>query len=145
MFIRCLVFICMTIVLATPTRVQQPHDDAILFIWNDVLMAQSIQGNAFVQTTITSAEAWPTLPTDGINLYTFEQAPLTEPPADDYGFYQGLWSPDHTQFVFLAIEPDGPHYRVISVENEQQQILLFGQLDLNEVILCLLVGRTMAC
>jgi murein DD-endopeptidase MepM/ murein hydrolase activator NlpD len=40
-----------------------------------------------------------------------------------------LWSSDHETFVFLAIEPDGPGYRLIAVENGQQRILLPDRID----------------
>ena len=114
------------IFLATLTFAQELPDNAIVFVWNDSLMAQSIIGNELVATSRTDYQ---TLLTNDINVYSYEMSPLTIPPSDGYGFYQGMWSNDRSIFVYLEIAPNSPEYRVMMFENGQSQILYLGQVD----------------
>jgi len=107
----------------------QEGGQAIVFIWNDELMAQSIEDNRLVTSApLTAAERQVLLETDR-NGHSIHDSPLVEILADGYGFYQGVWSENREQFVFLAIDPDAPNYRLIMWENGQQNILFSGQVN----------------
>jgi murein DD-endopeptidase MepM/ murein hydrolase activator NlpD len=98
---------------------------AILFVWNDVLYAQSTATNELVRTEVR-ADAVPVAERGG-NVFRHDESPLQDIPLDGYGFVQGVWSPDGTVFAFLAIEPETAHYRVVSIENGQQTLLVAGE------------------
>lgn len=115
--------------LHTQVTTQPANDDAILFVWNDVLWAQAINRNELVEGPVLSMHARTSLPIMGINSFSIEQSPLNELPSEGYGFHQGLWSPNRTMFVYLAIESDGPGYRLISVHEERHEVLFSGTVD----------------
>lgn len=124
-----IVFICL--IWGTLALAQESSDEAILFIWNDTLIAQGISKNELLETSATAITKLQGLPRSDFSVYSFEDSPLVEPPTDGYGFYQGLWSLDKSKFVYLEIDANSPNYRVILLENELQTILLSSQVHRN--------------
>lgn len=106
---------------------QNTSADAILFVWNDEIYAQSLVDNQTIATKRPYSDHT-ALPLSRGNVFEYAASPLKEAPIDDYGFYQGVWSPDNTTFAFLAIQPDGAGYHVILTENEVQRVLFSGEI-----------------
>jgi murein DD-endopeptidase MepM/ murein hydrolase activator NlpD len=101
-------------------------DDLIVFVWNDQLLAQSVTSSELL-TTETVFVGYDSLPaTSHGNVFAYRDSPLQDVPLDGYGFNQGLWSPDGTMFVFLAVQPDAAGYYVIVVGNDGVQRILFS-------------------
>ncbi len=127
--IRYLLLIVVVSVLGTRISAQEAGQMGIWIIWNDTGLVQPLAGNDLLQVPARTAKAQESAPTSGINSYAFEHSPLTEPPTDGYGFYQGVWSADRTRFACLVIAPDSPDYRVTVVEDGQQHVLFSGQIE----------------
>lgn len=115
--------------IASPSAVAQDSGDAIVYVWNDELVAQGIGANEMVTAErFTGRETLPA----GLygNAFEFEDSPLSESPVDGYGFYQGVWSADQTAFAYLAIQPNNAGYHVVVVEDGQQRILFSGEVSI---------------
>lgn len=104
------------------THAQNPGS-AIVFIWNDVLYAQSLTTDALIRTALPSGVDFPA--TSG-EVFTYDETLLADVALDGYGFYQGVRSADGTTLAFLAIQQEAPGYRVIAVENGQADVLFSG-------------------
>jgi murein DD-endopeptidase MepM/ murein hydrolase activator NlpD len=123
-----LIFCGLLCLLCSSSLAQNAQNKAILFLWNDALFAQPMLSNELISSRQFSGDELASLPTNGINITRFEASPLAESLADGYAFHQGIWSDDRTQFVFLAIAPNSPEYRLFQVENNQLALLLSGQI-----------------
>jgi len=122
-----IVLILFTLIFITRVTVAQNNDVGILMIWNDSLMLQTIADGQLQQTVLPTQEDEQYLAANTRNIYSFETSPVVSPLENNFGFYQGLWSPERTQFVFIAIAPNSSDYQVILRENDQQQILVADQ------------------
>lgn len=120
MLLVCLIFI------VTNTAFAQTERDTIVFVWNDVILSQSIVSNELITSTV-HRNYQQNIPTNGINVYTFENSPLVEALTDNYGFHYGVWSDDRTRFVYLIIQGNSPNYAVNIYENGQSRLLFSGQ------------------
>lgn len=116
----CLIFIMTNLALAQTER------DVIVFVWDDVILSQSTTGNELISSTIHRTHQQG-LPTNGLNIYTFEESPLSENLGDNYGFHYGVWSADGSRFVYLTIQSHTPNYNVNIYENGQTRLLFSGQ------------------
>ncbi len=123
----CSIF--MVFLFISLTSAQGLPGDALVFIWNDTVYATSIAGNELLEGLPRSATGRASISTNDLTITTFEASPLTSPPADGYGFYQGIWSDDRTQFAYLTLEANGAAYRVHLLENDGERILFSGTLD----------------
>ncbi len=124
LFFACLIVLIVTNL--TPVTAQTPTEDAIIFAWNDTLFAHTVTTSTTTVLGPAFADFAATLP--GYDVYTLSAAPITEPPADSYGFQHGMWSPDRTQFAYLEIDP--PRYRVrLYNANGETQLLLDEELN----------------
>jgi murein DD-endopeptidase MepM/ murein hydrolase activator NlpD len=130
MRIAGLIFCLLLFLLSSLSLAQNAQNNLILFLWNDRLFAQPMLSNQLIANRQFSREELASLPTKGMDVYRFEASPLTESLADGYGFHQGVWSDDRTKFVFLAIAPNSPEYRLFQVENNQLELLLEGQVGI---------------
>ncbi|MAU13676.1 MAG: hypothetical protein CL607_27920 [Anaerolineaceae bacterium] len=108
---------------------QYQADDLIVFVWNDVVMVQAVAQNDLIATDYRADAVSTWLQPSDRNVFTYQNSPLRESPLNGYGFYQGFWSPDRTQFVFLAIEPEGPGYEIVLFEDGQQTLLFADELS----------------
>ncbi len=117
----CLALFLMLTVTGSKGLAQADQPDAILFIWNDKLLAQGIRSNELVTAPQHSLP-----PLVQVNVYDFAESPLGQPPSESYGFVQGVWSADQTRFAFLVLQPDDAGYQVIVWQDGQQQALLTG-------------------
>ncbi len=120
--IICLIFL----VIAPTVSAQNTSGDTLIFVWNDSVYAHTLGNNQTVATQRPFIDALPIPHSHHGNVFEYENSPLTDAPIDDYGFYQGIASPDNTKFAFLTIQPDGAGYHVILVENEAQRVLFSG-------------------
>lgn len=125
-----LIFCLILFLFTSFSFAQNTQDDAILFIWNDSLFAQSIASNQLISSRPFSIDELASLPASATNVYRFEASPLIDSLADGYGFHQGLWSDDGTKFVFLALAPNSPDYRLYQLENNQLELLLLGHIGI---------------
>jgi murein DD-endopeptidase MepM/ murein hydrolase activator NlpD len=130
MQINRLIFCLIPLLFAHFSFAQDAQEDAILFIWNDSLYAQSMMSNQLISSRKFTIDELASLPTNMTNVYQFEASPLHDSLADGYGFHQGLWSEDRTKFAFLAIAPDSSEYRLFQLENNQLELLVSGQIGI---------------
>jgi murein DD-endopeptidase MepM/ murein hydrolase activator NlpD len=130
-----LIFCTLLCLFSTLSIAQDTQEHVILFIWNDRLYAHVMLSNQVISSRAFSSDELASLPMSGIDVYDFEASPLTESLADGYGFHQGLWSEDRTKFVFLAIAPNSPEYRLFQLENNQLELLLSGQVGIERAYL----------
>jgi murein DD-endopeptidase MepM/ murein hydrolase activator NlpD len=124
--ILCLMFLLFTV----SNFAQNPQDAAILFIWNDNLFAVSTAGNPLISSRQFTQDELASLSTSARNVYRFEASPLIDSLADGYGFHQGIWSEDGSKFVFLALAPNSPEYRLFQLENNQLELLVSGRIGI---------------
>jgi murein DD-endopeptidase MepM/ murein hydrolase activator NlpD len=122
-----LIFFLLFTLVHPSSAAQNTSPDAILFVWNDEIYAQSLADNHTIATKRPYSDHASLPPSRG-NIFDYAASPLTAPPINDYGFHQGVWSPDKTTFAFLAIQPNDAGYHVILAENEVQQILFSGEI-----------------
>ncbi|MCA9895414.1 MAG: M23 family metallopeptidase [Anaerolineae bacterium] len=120
---------CVFLLLIPISKAQYQGDDIILFVWNDVVMAQSVAQADLVTTEYSSDSIARWLQPSDQNSFNYQNSPLEDVPLNDYGYYQGFWSVDRTQFVFLAIEPEGQGYEIILFEDGQQTLLFADELS----------------
>ncbi|MBK8022576.1 MAG: M23 family metallopeptidase [Chloroflexi bacterium] len=114
------------LMLVSGATAQTNSTDAILLVWNDELFAQQIADSRLVAASRPYRGVQGLPPTRHGNVYDYAASPLTEPPLDGYGFYQGVWSADGRVFAFLAVQPDDAGYHVILVEDGRQRLLFSG-------------------
>jgi murein DD-endopeptidase MepM/ murein hydrolase activator NlpD len=107
------------LLLTSTAQAQDTGSRAILFTWGNILYAQSITTGELLTPGSPTMQP-PTLPG---TVYDWRSSPLTAPPLDDYGFYEGVWSPTRAAFAFLAIQPNGAGYQVVQVEAGEQRVL----------------------
>lgn len=110
----------------------QSDDTSLIFIWQDTIYAQPLNGEPLIHVGMHRDEFDNLLPSHDV--YTLDASPLTDAPADGFGFHHGVWSPDHRQFVYLEIAP--PQYHIRIIKDGADNILLdneitpsFGYLD----------------
>jgi MoaE-MoaD fusion protein len=115
------------VLLLAPHAEAQPRGDAILFVWDDVLLAQSLTTRELLTTDYRYTGTQPLPPTQPRSVYNLADSGLPESPLDGYGFYQGVRSDDQTRLAFLAIQPDDAGYHVIMAENGVQRTLFSGE------------------
>jgi murein DD-endopeptidase MepM/ murein hydrolase activator NlpD len=120
------IIIVIAFLVLTPSATLSQSGDAILFVWNDRLFAQPLAGGAIIATEKPYLRQTPPLPPQ-LSVTALANSPLTAPPLEGYGFYQGVWSPDASRFAYLAIQPDDAGYRVIGVEGGNQRVLFSGE------------------
>lgn len=121
--LTCLVFIFTNLVFA------QTDHNVIVFVWDDVILSQSIVGNELITSTVYR-NYQQDVPTNDLNAYSFESSPLVENLSENYGFHFGIWSSDATRFAYLTIQGDSPNYNVNVYENGQSHVLFSGQVGI---------------
>ncbi|MBK9124560.1 MAG: M23 family metallopeptidase [Chloroflexi bacterium] len=126
LFVRLSVVLCM-LFATSPGQAQNTGTDALLFVWNDAVFAQSVTTGELIATG-REQDAFESLqPKRHGNVYTSRYSLTAVPPADGYGLVQGVWTPDRTELAYLAIQPDGPEYRVVIVEDDVHHVWLAGE------------------
>jgi murein DD-endopeptidase MepM/ murein hydrolase activator NlpD len=104
-----------------PIAAATPGDNYIIFTWNGVLFAHSLQTGAVTRLGPADADITATLP--GQDVYTLKAGSFLEPSPDGYGFHHGVWSPDRTQLAYLEIAPPRYRVRLQSIEGNNQLLL----------------------
>lgn len=106
---------------------QSTGTETLVFVWNDEIYAHTIGESSTLATSRPYAVTLP-LPDSPANVFSYADSRLTAPPVDDFGFYQGVRSPDGTALVFLALEPRGAGYHILMAENGVQRRLFTGEI-----------------
>lgn len=119
-------FISLMSVQAQRERVS---DRGILFVWNDTPMVQTITSGDLMTLDGLPQKQVHEIPVDDINVYQWQDSPLTTVPNDKYGFYQGFWSNNKTRFVYGLIQQDTGRYRVMLWEDGATRELLAGKVN----------------
>jgi murein DD-endopeptidase MepM/ murein hydrolase activator NlpD len=125
--VRWIILIISLLILSRPTLAQSNTNRALLYVWEDQLIAQGITQPDQIITGRFYIAGDELPPMESPNIYRYADSPLWEAPLDEYGFDQGVWSADEGRFVFLALQADGPGYQVIQVEDGGQRVLYSGE------------------
>jgi len=116
-----IVFLCL---LITALPHAQENEVAILFIWNDTVMAQSLSG-ATLLTDDNAIGNRSDAPSDGVNIYEIEKSPVASFVPDNYGFHYGFQSTHG--FVYITMAADSPSYQVNLFQNDTVSQLISGE------------------
>lgn len=119
--------ICLLLLFAHISILAQTDDDSILFIWDDTLYAQPINGGEVIQIGTNRNGFEFSLP--AYDVYSRDASPLTDLPLDGFGFHHGIWSDDRTRFAYIELNP--PQYRVRLIQADDNRILLDSTITSN--------------
>lgn len=118
---RLLITLVILISSVLPAAAISTPDDYIIFAWNGMLFANSLQTGAVIQLGSADIDVAVTLFVQDV--YTLEAVPFMEPSPDGYGFHHGVWSPDRRQLAYLEIAPPHYHVRLQTIEGNNQLLL----------------------
>lgn len=108
---------------------QAADGDAVVFVWNDVLYAQSMRSGELVQTAVRAAALDANLLVNGLSVYGDSGVLPSDALLPDEGVYQGVWSADGAAFAVLVIQQATPAYRVLLVEGGQTRVLFSSEVS----------------
>jgi murein DD-endopeptidase MepM/ murein hydrolase activator NlpD len=115
-------------IIMSATAAQATDDTGILFAWGDTLYVQPTNTYNLQRLDDIPFTSFNAVPTTGINAYDWQDSPIDEPPVS-WGFYQGVWSDDGTQFAYGLIQEDIGRYRVMVYEAGQSRIVYESTFD----------------
>ena len=112
-----------------PLDSAQTAEIFLIYAWNGNAYAQSIHRSLRLNLGPTINESDQALVHLTQDVYDIASSPLLSWPSDNYGYYHGVWSPDHKQFVHIELQAEGSGYRLQLLTNGEQQLLLEDQIQ----------------